>query len=67
MRRIGGWAVAIDSVLALTGIDRQGLVSEASPTIFNTLSQVGIVTMAVGWIVLGLDLAVRRTTPQTAG
>jgi hypothetical protein len=65
--RIGGWAVAIGSVLALTGIDRLGLVSEATPTIFNTLSQVGIVTMAVGWIVLGLDLAVRRTTPQTAG
>lgn len=62
--RIGGWAVAIGSLLALTGIDRLGLVSQMSPTIFNTVSQVGIVTMGVGWILLGLDLAVRRVTTQ---
>ncbi|MEO8510898.1 MAG: hypothetical protein ABI534_06600 [Chloroflexota bacterium] len=65
--RIGGWAVAIGSLVALTGIDRLGLVSEASPTIFNTLSQVGIVTMAIGWILLGLDLAMRRVTAPQAG
>lgn len=65
--RIGGWAVAVGSLLTLTGIDRLGLVSEASPTIFNTLSQVGIVTMAIGWILLGLDLAMRRVTPQHTG
>jgi len=47
----------------LTGIDRIGLVSQASPTIFNTLSQVGIITLAVGWILLGVDVAIRRT-PQ---
>ncbi len=64
--RIGGWAVAVGSLLTLTGIDRLGLVSEASPTIFNTLSQVGIVTMAVGWILLGLDIAMRRITTQHA-
>lgn len=62
--RIGGWAVAIGSLLTLTGIDRLGLVSEASPTIFNTLSQVGIVSMALGWIILGLDVALRRSTAQ---
>lgn len=62
--RIGGWAVAIGSLLALTGIDRLGLVSEDSPTIFNTLSQAGIVAMAVGWILLGLDLAMRRVATQ---
>ncbi|HEX7172719.1 MAG TPA: hypothetical protein VF365_08960 [Candidatus Limnocylindria bacterium] len=67
MSRIGGWAVAVGSLLTLTGIDRLGLVSEASPTIFNTLSQVGIVTMAIGWILLGLDLAMRRVTPQHTG
>lgn len=65
--RIGAWAVAVGSLLTLTGIDRLGLVSEASPTIFNTLSQVGMVTMAVGWILLGLDLAMRRVTTQRTG
>jgi hypothetical protein len=58
--RWGAVAVAIGSLLAVTGIDRLGLVSGASPTIFNTLSQVGIVTMAIGWILLGVDLAVTR-------
>lgn len=65
--RIGGWAVAIGSLLTLTGIDRLGLISMASPTIFNTLSQVGIVCMALGWIILGLDVALRRSTAQVAG
>ena len=67
MSRIGGWAVAAGSLLTLTGIDRLGLVSEATPTIFNTLSQVGIVVMAFGWIVLGIDLAMRRVATQPAG
>jgi hypothetical protein len=57
--RIGSWAVAVGSVLAVTGIDRLGLVSEANPTVFNTLSQIGIVAMAAGWIILGLDVAFR--------
>jgi hypothetical protein len=65
--RIGALAVAVGSLLALTGIDRLGLVSESAPTIFNTLSQVGIVAMAAGWIVLGLDVALRRVTPQPTG
>jgi hypothetical protein len=65
--RVGGWAVAVGSLLALTGIDRLGLVSESNPTYFNTLSQVGIVTVALGWIVLGLDVALRRTAIREAG
>lgn len=59
--RLGAWAVAVGSLLTLTGIDRLGLVSEANPTVFNTLSQIGIMTMAAGWIVLGLDIALRRS------
>ena len=62
--RIGAWAVAVGSLLTLTGIDRLGLASEAAPMNFNTLSQVGIVAMALGWIVLGLDVAMRRPSPQ---
>ena len=65
--RVGGWGVAVGSLLTLTGIDRLGLVSEAAPTIFNTLSQVGIVAMAIGWIVLGLDVALRRVASQPTG
>jgi hypothetical protein len=64
--RIGGWAVAVGSLLTVTGIDRLGFVSETSPTIFNTLSQVGIVAMALGWIALGLDVALRRVTTPDA-
>jgi hypothetical protein len=65
--RIGGLALAVGSLLTMTGIDRLGLVSESAPTIFNTISQVGIVTMAIGWIVLGLDIALRRVRPQPTG
>jgi hypothetical protein len=67
VNRIGGWAVAVGSLLTLTGIDRLGLVSESNPTYFNALSQVGIVTMALGWIVLGLDVALRRAAAQQTG
>lgn len=65
--RIGASAVAIGSLLTLTGIDRLGLVSESAPTLFNSLSQAGIVTMAVGWILLGIDLAMRPVTAQRTG
>ncbi len=65
--RIGASAVAVGSVLTLTGIDRLGLVSQVNPTIFNTLSQVGIAAMAVGWIILGLDVALRRRASQRIG
>jgi hypothetical protein len=61
--RWGALATAVGALLTLTGIDRLGLVSEASPTIFNSLSLVGIVTLAVGWILLGIDVAMRRA-PQ---
>jgi hypothetical protein len=61
--RLGALATTVGALLTLTGIDRIGLVSEASPTLFNTLSQVGIITLAVGWILLGLDVAIRRA-PQ---
>jgi hypothetical protein len=64
--RIGGSAVAIGSVLALTGIDRLGLVSQSAPTVFNTLSQLGIVAMALGWIALGIDVAIRRATSEAS-
>jgi hypothetical protein len=53
--RWGALAVAIGSVLAVTGIDRLGLTAT-----FGPLSQFGLVLSAVGWILLGLDVAIRR-------
>ncbi|MDQ2933707.1 MAG: hypothetical protein M3R49_01790 [Chloroflexota bacterium] len=54
--RWGALALAIGSILAVTGIDRLELTS----TIFGPLSQVGIVLGGIGWILLGLDIATRR-------
>lgn len=58
--RWGALALAIGSVLAVTGIDRLGLTSPDNPTIFGPLSQAGLVLNGLGWILLGLDLATRR-------
>ena len=58
--RWGALALAIGSLLAITGIDRLGLTSQADPTIFGPLSQVGIVLNGIGWILLGIDVATRR-------
>ena len=66
LTRWGALALAVGSVLAVTGIDRLGLVSATSPTVFNTLAQVGIVTVGLGWVVLGIDVATRRAVPQPA-
>ena len=63
--RWGALALAIGSVLAITGMDRLQLTSEANPTIFGPLSQVGIVLHAIGWILLGLDMATRRRASET--
>jgi hypothetical protein len=65
--RIGASTVAVGSLLTLTGIDRLGLVSETNPTMFNVLSQVGIVAMALGWMMLGADLAMRRVATREMG
>jgi len=61
--RFGAFVLTLGALLTLTGIDRLGLVSESAPTIFNTLSMVGIVLLGLGWILLGIDVAVRRA-PQ---
>jgi hypothetical protein len=58
--RWGALALAIGSILAVTGIDRLGLTSSANPTIFGPLSLTGGVLSGLGWILLGLDVATRR-------
>lgn len=63
--RWGAIALAIGSVLAFTGMDRLGLSSPENPTIFGPLSQIGLVLNAIGWILMGLDVATRRHAPAT--
>jgi hypothetical protein len=61
--RWGAIALAIGSVLAITGMDRLELVHD-NPTIFGPLSLVGIILNGLGWILLGLDVATRRRAPD---
>ena len=58
--RWGALALAVGSVLAIAGIDRFGLTSDAHPTIFGPLSLIGIALNGIGWILLGLDVAFQR-------
>jgi hypothetical protein len=62
--RWGALALAVGSVLAVLGIDRLGLTSEANPTIFGSLALTGIALNGLGWILLGLDLATRRDAQE---
>ena len=57
--RLGSIALGIGSLMAILGMDRLELTSQANPTIFGPLSLIGILLNGVGWIVLGLDLARR--------
>jgi hypothetical protein len=63
--RWGAFALAIGSVLAISGIDRLGLTSSANPTIFGPLAMAGAALNGIGWILLGWDLATRRRTAGT--
>lgn len=66
LTRWGALAVAVGGVLAVTGIDRLGLVSAASPTIFDPLSQAGIGLVGIGLIVMGLDAVSHRPASRAA-
>lgn len=52
--------LAVGSLLAITGMDRLGLTSQANPTIFTPISLAGISLNGVAWILLGLEIAVPR-------
>ena len=58
--RLGALALGVGSVLAITGMDRLELTTRDNPTIFLPLSLTGIALNGVGWIVLGLWLAIGR-------
>ena len=62
--RLGALALAIGSILAVTGMDRLGLTSADGPTIFGPLALAGIALSGIGWILLGLDVAIRRRASE---
>jgi hypothetical protein len=57
--RWGALALAIGSVLALTGMDRLELSPRDNPTIFGPLGLAGVALNGIGWILLGVDVATR--------
>jgi hypothetical protein len=63
--RWGALALAIGSDLAITGIDRLELTSPDDPTIFGPLSLAGTALNGLGWILLGLDVAIGRRPVET--
>lgn len=61
--RWGALALLVGSLLAITGMDRLGLTSSASPTIFSPLGLTGVALNGLAWIILGVDIATHgRTT-----
>ena len=58
-------ALAIGSLLAITGIDRLGLTSQANPTIFQPIALTGIALNGVAWVLLGLETAMPRLRRPT--
>ena len=64
--RWGALALAIGSALAIFGMGRLELTSQADPTIFGPLSLIGIALNGVGWILLGFDVATRARGPSEA-
>jgi hypothetical protein len=53
-------ALAIGSLLGITGIDRLGLTSRADPTIFTPLALTGLALAGLGWVLLGIGIIVGR-------
>jgi hypothetical protein len=58
--RPGALALAIGSVLALTGVGGLGLTTGPLGAIIEPLAIVGIALVGLGWILLGVDAATRR-------
>lgn len=64
--RWGALALAVGSVLAFTGLSRFGWTgTTAAPTIFYSLSLIGVALNGIGWIALGIDLAFRRRSSES--
>jgi hypothetical protein len=58
--RWGALALAIGSLLALTGVGGLGFTTGPFAAIIEPLSLVGIALVGIGWVLLGIDVATRR-------
>jgi hypothetical protein len=65
LSRWGAAALAFGTAAAL-GMDRLELVTGPNGELFTALAQLGIALNGIGWVVLGLDLVIRRRTPGAA-
>jgi hypothetical protein len=61
--RWGALALAIGSALAFLGMDRLELVRGELAWLIGPIALLGIALNGLGWILLGLDLALRRRSP----
>ena len=57
-------ALAIGSLLAITGMDRLELTSRDNPTIFVQISLVGFAMVGTAWLLLGAQIAVGAARPR---
>ncbi len=55
--RGAGIVLVAGSLMAITGIDRLGLTSQADPTVFGPVALAGVALNGVAWILLGLPIA----------
>lgn len=60
LTRWGGLALGVGSLLAILGMSHLELTSPANPTFFGPLSLIGVALNGVGWILLGLDVALNH-------
>ena len=65
--RWGPLALAIGSVLAITGMDRLELTTRDSPTLFLPISLIGIALNGAGWILLGLEFVTQGRRIRITG
>jgi hypothetical protein len=55
--------LAVGSIVAIAGMDRLGLTSAASPTIFGSLALAGVALNGLAWVLLGMDIATGYRLP----
>jgi len=51
--------LAVGSLMAITGMDRLELTSQAHPTIFTPIALAGVALNGFAWVALGLEIVVR--------
>ena len=61
--RWGALALGLGSLLAILGMSHLELTSPANPTVFGPLSLFGVALNGLGWVLLGLDVALRGRRP----